>query len=76
MPDDEFEGQAIIKFQLFSAVDEERKIICRGKSIRVYHPDTPEKAPHYEHHDINKLGEGTVPAGYVVRVIGGYVKFM
>ena len=76
MPEDVFVGQEKIGFELFAAVEDERKIICKGQSIRVYHPDTPENPPHYEHHDIDSLGESTVPAGYVVRVIGGYVKYM
>lgn len=75
MSEDVFAGEEYIGVELFPAVDEGRKILCIGKSIIVYHPDAPENPPYYEHHDINKVGEGSVPAGYVVRVIGGYVKF-
>jgi hypothetical protein len=56
-------------------VDEERNIMGKAKSIIVYHPDAPEDPPHWEHHSTSEVGRGSVPAGYVVRVIGGFLKF-
>jgi len=62
--------------KLFPAEDAERTITGRGKSIIVYDPNAAmDTAPYWEHHSDTEYGTGTVPAGYVVRVIGAYVKF-
>ncbi|KAH8595130.1 hypothetical protein B0O99DRAFT_159658 [Bisporella sp. PMI_857] len=70
------EEEHIKGVKLFPAVNNERKIEGRGKSIIVYDPNAPmDTSPYWEHHDSTTDGTGTVPAGYVVRVIGAFVKF-
>lgn len=62
--------------KLFPAVDDERKITCKGKSIIVYDPNAPmDTEPSWQHHSATEYGTGIVPKGYVVRVIGAFVKF-
>jgi len=70
------EEEYIKGVKLFPAVDEERKITGRGKSIIVYDPKLPmDTLPHWEHHSDTVYDTGTVPAGYKVAVIGAFVKF-
>ena len=60
---------------LFDAVDRERKISCRGKSISIFDPNAePQAEPYWQHHE-NTNAEKVVPKGYEVRVIAAYVKF-
>jgi hypothetical protein len=52
------------------------KITGRGKSIIFFDPNAPmDTPPYWEHHSSTQDGTGAVPAGYMVRVIGAYVKF-
>jgi len=65
-----------IKVCLFEAVNYDRQITGRGKSIMVYDPKAEENtAPYWEHKNTSEDKTGKVPAGFKVRVIGATVKF-
>lgn len=65
-----------INVKLFEAVDHDRKITGRGKSIMIYDPKKEMSTPPYwQHNNISKDGTSDVPAGFKVRVIGAFVTF-
>jgi hypothetical protein len=64
-----------ININIFEAVDYDRKISGKGKSIMCYDPEADAtSAPLWEYENTSITDE-PVPAGYEVRVIGATAKF-
>ena len=66
--------QEYIRGHIFDAVDYERKLKCRGSLITVFDPKAPkDSAPHWKYKDRAKDAEYSVPPGFEVEVINGWV---
>lgn len=64
-----------IRGRIFDAVDHDRTITCRGTLIRISNPNAAKgTAPYWIQEETTQDAEYTVPAGYEVEVIDGWVK--
>lgn len=65
-----------LRVWLFDAVDYERRISGRGDSIVVWDPSKENETAHWVRDNITTDEETDVPAGFVVRVIKAWIKFI
>jgi len=61
---------------LFDGVDYDRQISGRGDSIIVWDPSQENVPAHWERENITSNEDTDVPAGFVVRVINAWIKFI
>jgi hypothetical protein len=67
-------GTEYIRGHIFDAVDYERKLICKGSLITVFDPKAPkDSAPYWKYKNIAKEAEHSVPPGFEVEVLNGWV---
>ncbi len=64
-----------INMKIFEAVDYDRKITGKGKSIMCYDPEADETSEPLWEYENTSITDEPVPAGHKVRVIGATVKF-
>jgi hypothetical protein len=64
-----------IRGHIFDAVDYERTILCRGSLITVFDPKAPKDSePRWKYTDTAKDAEHSVPPGFEVEVLDGWVR--
>jgi hypothetical protein len=64
-----------INFNIFEAVEYDRKITGKGKSIMCYDPEVDETSDPLWEYENTSITDKLVPAGYEVEVKGATVKF-
>jgi len=64
-----------INFKIFEAVDYDRKITGKGKSIMCYDPEADETSDPLWEYENTSITDEPVPAGHEVEVKGATVKF-
>jgi hypothetical protein len=64
-----------INAKIFEAVDYDRKITGKGKSIMCYDPEADETSEPLWEYENTSITDEPVPAGHEVRVLSATVKF-
>jgi len=65
-----------LRIWLFREATVDRRIRARGESIMVYDPSKENEPAYWLRENISVDDECVVPAGYVVRVIKAWIKFI